>query len=161
MVVTHPNREKAAVRATRAGVIALLLVSAALVLIVSVGGGGAEEGLTLPVQYAFVVVYLLIAWLAVRWSRGSLPVASALAVLLAIFALVGGASWFEREHSYFGSATMNPSLLGVITFAIVPVQALLIVFALRGFTQGWNVEQERPASTGGAYSASAGNPHAA
>ncbi|HEY1688932.1 MAG TPA: hypothetical protein VGF95_08715 [Solirubrobacteraceae bacterium] len=145
-MITHPNRDKAVVRATRAAVIVLLLVSAAMVLIVSIGGAGAEEGLMLPVQYAFVVVYLLIAYMAIRWSRGSLPVASALAVLLAIFALVGGASWFDREHAYFSSGTLNPSLLGVITFAIVPVQALLIAFAMRGFSQGWNVELERPAS---------------
>ncbi|MHB1538726.1 MAG: hypothetical protein ACYCUM_13695 [Solirubrobacteraceae bacterium] len=148
MIVTHPNREKAVVRSTRAGVIALLLVSAALVLLISIAGSGAEEGLTLPVQYAFVIVYLLIVYLAFRWSRGSLPVASALAVLLAIFAAVGGPSWFEREHSYFGSATLNPSLLGVLTLAIIPVQVLLIVFAVRGFSQGWNVELERPAPAG-------------
>lgn len=145
-IITHPNRDKAVVRATRVVVIALLLVSAALVLIVSIGGGSAQEGLVLPIQYAFVVIYLLIAYMAMRWSRGSLPVASALAVLLAIFALVGGASWFDREHSYFSSGTLNPSLLGVVTFAIVPVQALLITFAMRGFSQGWNVELERPAS---------------
>jgi hypothetical protein len=141
MVIIHPNRDKPVVRATRAVVLLLLLLSAAMVLLVSVAGGKAEEGLTLPVQYAFVVVYLLMAYMAIRWSRGSLPIASALAVLLAIFALVGGASWFEREHSYFGSATVNPSLLGVITFA------LLIAFAMRGFSQGWNVEIERPATS--------------
>jgi hypothetical protein len=28
---------------------------------------------------------------------------------------------------------------------IVPVQILLIAFAMRGFGQGWNVELERPA----------------
>jgi hypothetical protein len=146
MTVTHPNRDKAAVRTTRAAVIALLLATIALVLIVSIGGGSAQEGLTLPVQYAFVFVDVVIVYMAIRWSRGSLPVASAIAVLLAIFALVGGSSWFEREHTYFHSSTLNPSLLGVLTFAIIPVQALLITFALRGFSQGWNVELERPAS---------------
>lgn len=147
-IVTHPNRDKSVVRATRAAVILLLLASVVLVLIVSIGGASAEEGLTLPVQYAFVVAYLMLAYAAVRWSRGSLPVASAVAVLLAIFALVGGSSWFDREHSYFGTGTLNPSLLGVLTFAIVPVQLLLIVFAMRGFSQGWNVELERPARRG-------------
>lgn len=148
-IVTHPNRDKAPVRATRAAVLVLLLTSVALVLIVSIAGGSAQEGLTLPIQYAFVLVYLLIAYLAIRWRRGTLPVVSALAVLLAIFALVGGSSWFAREHSYFGSATLNPSLLGVLTFAIVPVQALLVAFAMRGFQQGWNVEVERPAHHAG------------
>jgi hypothetical protein len=142
--ITHPNRDKAVVRATRATVIVLLLASVAMLLIVSIGGSEAMETTVLPIQYFFVLVYLLIAYLALRWRRGALPVGSALAVLLAIFALVGGSYWFERNHSYFAASTLNPSLLGVITFAIVPVQILLIVFAMRGFSQGWNVELERP-----------------
>ncbi len=142
--ITHPNREKAVVRGTRAIVIVLLLVSIAMLLIVSIGGSGAMETTVLPIQYLFIAVYLVIAYLALRWRRGALPVGSALAVLLAIFALVGGATWFERDHGYFAASTLNPSLLGVITFAIVPVQILLIVFAMRGFSQGWNVELERP-----------------
>jgi hypothetical protein len=142
--ITHPNREKAIVRGTRAAVIVLLLISVAMLLIVSIGGSGAMETTVLPIQYLFVAVYLLIAYLALRWRRGALAVGSALAVLLAIFALVGGATWFERDHGYFSASTLNPSLLGVITFAIVPVQILLIVFAMRGFSQGWNVELERP-----------------
>lgn len=143
--ITHPNRDKPVVRATRATVIVLLLVSVALVLIVSIGGQEALDTSVLPIQYFFVFVYLLIAYLAVRWRRGALPVASALAVLLAIFALVGGAYWFDRDYGYFASNTLNPSLLGVLTFTIIPVQILLIVFAMRGFSQGWNVELERPA----------------
>lgn len=145
MIVTHPNRDKAVVRATRVIVVALLLATVALVLLVSIGGSGAQEASVLPIQYGFVLVYLAIAFMAVRWRRGSLPVASSLAVLLAIFALVSGSSWFEREHSYFAAGNLNPSLIGVLTFAIVPVQALLIVFAMRGFSQGWNVELEKPA----------------
>ena len=31
----------------------------------------------------------------------------------------------------------------MITLLIVPVQILLVVFAMRGFKQGWNVEVER------------------
>ncbi len=143
-VVVHPNRGKPVVRGTRAAVVLLLLVSAALVLIVSVGGASAQGGLLAPIQYLFALVYLLIAYFASRWRRGVLPVASGLAVLLAIFALVGGESWFEREHSYFPPMTLNADLLGILTFAIIPVQILLIVFAMRGFNQGWNVEQERP-----------------
>lgn len=142
--ITHPNRDKAVVQATRGIVLLLLLLSVAMLLIVSVGGAGALETTVLPIQYAFVAAYLLIAYLVVRWRRGALPVGSALAVLLAVFALVGGAYWFERDHTYFAASTLNPSLLGVITFALVPVQILLIVFAMRGFSQGWNVELERP-----------------
>jgi hypothetical protein len=142
--ITHPNRDKPVVRATRATVVVLLLVSVVLLLIVSIGGQEGMEASVLPVQYFFILTYLLIAYLAVRWSRGSLPVGSALAVLLSIFALVGGTYWFDRNHGYFASNTLNPTLLGVLTFAIIPVQILLIVFAMRGFSQGWNVELERP-----------------
>ncbi len=146
MAVSHPNREKAVVRATRATVIALLLASVAMVLIVSIGGAEGSEAAALVVQYLFVICYLMLTAMAVRWRRGALPVAAALAVLLAIFALVGGSSWFEREHSYFAASTLAPSLLGIITFALIPVQALLVTFAMRGFSQGWNVEVEQPAS---------------
>ena len=31
-----------------------------------------------------------------------------------------------------------------MTFLVVPVQVLLIAFAMRGFQQAWNVEVERP-----------------
>lgn len=142
--ITHPNRDKAVVRATRATVVVLLAVSVALILIVSIGGQEAMDTSVLPIQYFFVLAYVLIAYLAVRWRRGALPVGSALAVLLGIFALVGGAYWFDRNHEYFASNTLNPTLLGVLTFAIIPVQILLIVFAMRGFSQGWNVELEKP-----------------
>ena len=38
---------------------------------------------------------------------------------------------------------------------MVPVQMLLIAFALRGFSQGWNVERERrdPSAAAEAYPA--------
>jgi hypothetical protein len=38
----------------------------------------------------------------------------------------------------------------VLTFLIIPVQLLLVAFAMRGFSQGWNVELERrdPAASG-------------
>jgi hypothetical protein len=31
----------------------------------------------------------------------------------------------------------------VLTLLIIPVQMLLVAFAMRGFQQGWNVEIER------------------
>lgn len=141
--ITHPNRDKAVVRTTRACVLALVLATVAMLLIVTIGGEAAMDASAMLIQYLFVAAYLLIAYLVVRWSRGALAVGSALAVLLAVFALVGGAYWFQRDHSYFSASTLNPTLLGTITFAILPVQILLIVFAMRGFQQGWNVELER------------------
>jgi hypothetical protein len=145
VVITHPNREKAEVQATRATVVLLLLVSAGLVLIITVAGWNVlEGGPEAFVQIAYVAIYLCFAFYVVRWNRGVLPVAAVLAVLLTIFALVAAPGWFDREH--FGYASPNlltAGLIGVLTLAIVPVQILLVTFTMRGFGQGWNVELER------------------
>ena len=140
--IEHPNRDKAASRATKAVVILLLLVSAALVTIVTVGGWDALEGAK-PVQIAYILIYLLIAFYVARWNRGVLPVAAALAIVLLIFAAVSAPSWFDRDRTGFADPALDSGLLGLITVLIVPVQALLIAFAMRGFSQEWNVEVER------------------
>jgi presenilin-like A22 family membrane protease len=141
-IITHPNRDKAVVQATRATVIILLLVSAALVLIVTIGGWGVLQGMV-PVQILYVIVYLTLAFYAARWNRGVLPVAAALAVLLAIFALVAGPGWFARDKTGFEQPSIDAGVLGLLTLLIAPVQILLVAFAMRGFQQGWNVELER------------------
>ncbi len=142
VIITHPNRDKPVVQATRATVILLLLVSAGLVLIVTVGGWKVLEGM-IPVQVAFIVVYLILAFYAGRWNRGVLPVSAVLAVLLLIFALVAGPSWFARDKLGFEHPAISAGLLGLLTLLIVPVQMLLVAFSMRGFQQGWNVELER------------------
>jgi hypothetical protein len=142
VIVTHPNRELPVVQATRATVVLLLLVTAALILIVTIGGWSVLQG-ALPVQIGYIIGYLLMAFYAARWSRGVLPISSALAVLLLIFALVAGPSWFSRDKAGFAQPALNAGLLGVLTLLIVPVQMLLIAFAMRGFKQDWNVEVER------------------
>ena len=142
MIITHPNRDKAVVQATRATVVLLLLASAALVLIVTVGGWTVLWGAK-PIQIGYVLVYLTLAFFAARWNRGVLPVAAVLAVLLLIFALVAGPGWFARDKTGFAQPSINAGLLGVLTLLIVPVQMLLIAFAMRGFRQGWNVEYEQ------------------
>lgn len=142
VVITHPNRSKPVVQATRTAVILLLLASAALVLIVMVGGWRSLEG-DIPVLIGYIAAYLAMAFFAGRWNRGVLPIASALALLLLIFAAVSAPAWFARDETGFAQPALNASLLGVITLAIVPVQILLIAFAMRGFSQGWNVELER------------------
>jgi len=142
VIITHPNRDKPVVQATRATVIFLLLASAGLVLIVTVGGWSLLWG-AVPIQIGYVAVYLTLAFYAGRWNRGVLPVASALAVLLAIFALVAGPSWFARDKTGFAQPAISSGLLGLLTLLIVPLQMLLVAFAMRGFNQGWNVELER------------------
>ncbi len=142
MIVTHPNRDKPVVQATRATVVVLLLVSAALVLIVTVGGWSVLEG-AIPIQLGYVAVYLTFAFYAARWNRGVLPISAVLGVLLMIFAAVAGPGWFDRNKTGFAQPTLNAGLLGLLTLLIVPVQILLVTFAMRGFSQGWNVELER------------------
>jgi FtsH-binding integral membrane protein len=143
VIIRHPNRDKPVVQATRATVIVLLLASALLVLIVTVAGAKVLEGSgPIVFQGAFIVIYLVLAFYAARWNRGVLPVAAALAVLLGTFALVAGPSWFNRDKAGFAQPTLGAGLLGLLTLLVIPVQILLIAFAMRGFSQGWNVEQE-------------------
>jgi presenilin-like A22 family membrane protease len=153
VIVTHPNRDKPVVQGTRAIVVLLLLASAGLILIITIGGWSVLEGAT-PIQIAFIVVYLVFAFYAARWKPGVLPVAAAFAVLLAIFALVAGPAWFNRDKAGFAQPSLNAGVLGTLTLLLVPLQMLLVAFAMRGFSQGWNVELERrqPAAGGDAYS---------
>jgi len=159
VIITHPNRHKPVVQATRATVVLLLLASAALVLIVTVGGWGVLESAK-PVDIGYVVVYLVLAFFAARWNRGVLPVSAVLAVLLLIFCLVAGPSWFSRDKSSFEQPDLDAGLLGLLTLLLVPVQILLIAFAMRGFNQGWNVEEERRAPGAGPYGGAAPPPGA-
>ena len=144
VVITHPNREGAAAKATRFVVILLLLVSVGLLAIITIGGWDALEGAQI-VQIAYPILYLLMAYYVARWNRGVLPVIAALAIILAIFAAVAGPAWFERDKNGFTSPALPEDMLGLLTLLLVPVQVLLIAFAMRGFTQAWNVEVEEPA----------------
>ena len=143
-VIEHPNREKASSKATKAIVVLLLLVTAGLMIIVSYGGWDTLAGAK-PVQLAYIVLYLGAAFFVARWNRGVLPVVSALAIILLIFAAVSAPEWFDRDKAGFNESTIDENILGLLTFIIVPVQVLLIAFAMRGFSQAWNVEVERPA----------------
>ena len=140
-VLVHPNRDKPESKATRAAVILLLITSAALIAIVTAGGWTELQGAQM-VAIGYVIVYLVIAFFVVRWNRGVLPVSAALAILFAVVAAVAGPAWFERDKTGFDQPTLEPSILGLLTMIIVPVQVLLIAFAMRGFQQEWNVEVE-------------------
>jgi hypothetical protein len=142
VIIEHPNRDKASSKATKAAVLLLLLATAALVAIVTIGGWDALEGAKL-LQIGYILLYLVIAFFVARWNRGVLPVAAALAIILLIFAAVAAPAWFARDKTGFTSPALNEDVLGFITFLIVPVQVFLIAFAMRGFQQAWNVEVER------------------
>jgi FtsH-binding integral membrane protein len=139
--IDHPNRRKAASKLTRA--IVVLLVSAALVAIVTVGGWDALQGAN-ALQVAYIVVYVLLAFFVLRWSRGALALAAALAIVLLIFAAVSAPAWFDRDNPGFAEPALDEGVLGLVTALIVPVQLLLIAFGMSGFRQAWNVEVEGP-----------------
>jgi protein-S-isoprenylcysteine O-methyltransferase Ste14 len=82
------------------------------------------------------------AFYVARWNRGILPVAAAAAVLFAVVAAVAGPAWFDRDKPGFADPTLDPSILGLLTLILVPVQLLLVAFAMRAFQQQWNVEVE-------------------
>ncbi|HEX4466225.1 MAG TPA: hypothetical protein VH025_03490 [Solirubrobacteraceae bacterium] len=159
VIITHPNRDKPVVQATRATVVLLLLASVALILIVTIGGWNVLEAAK-PVEIAYVLAYATLAFFAGRWNRGVLPVSSVLAVFLLIFALVGGPSWFTRDKSGFEAPHIDAGVLGLLTLLIAPVQILLIAFCMRGFTQGWNVEVERSDPSAGPTPPAAHDPYA-
>jgi hypothetical protein len=135
----HPNRDKPESKRTRAVVFFLLLVSAALIAIVTFGGWSKLQGAK-PVDIFYIAVYLLFAYYVYRWNRGVLPVTMALGVILIIFAAVAGPAWFARDKSGFKSPPVPEPILGLLTLALIPLSLLLILFSLRGFQQGWNIE---------------------
>jgi lysylphosphatidylglycerol synthetase-like protein (DUF2156 family) len=143
VVIHHPNREKSSSKATKSIVIFLLIVSAALVAIVTAGGWASLQGAQI-VSIAYVLVFLAMAYYVNKWNRGVLPLAAALAILLLVVAAIAGPAWFERDKEGFDNPGIPPGLLGLLTLLIVPVQILLIAFAMRGFSQQWNVEIEMP-----------------
>jgi cytoskeletal protein RodZ len=140
--IEHPNRKKASSKASRAVVILLLLVSAALVLIVTIGGWDALQGAKL-LQIVYVVIYLGMAYYVARWNRGVLPVAAALAIIMAIFAAIAAPQWFARDKPGLSSPALPENLLGLLTLVVVPVQLALVAVAMLGFNQNWHVEEER------------------
>jgi len=141
--IDHPNREKTASKATRAVVVVLLLVSALVMIVITIGAWDVLVGAK-GVQILYILLYLGIAYLVARWSRGVLPVAAALAIVLLIFAAVSVPGWFARDKPGFDDPALASDVVGILTALLIPLQLLLIGFAMRGFQQAWNVEVERP-----------------
>ena len=141
--IEHPNRRKAASKLTRVLVVVLLLVSAFLVAVITVGGWDVLQGAK-ALQIAYIAIYLVIAFFVMRWSRGVLPLAAALAIVLLIFAAVSAPAWFDRDKPGFADPALDEGILGLLTALLVPIQLLLISLAMSGFRQAWNVEVERP-----------------
>jgi len=153
----RPNREKAGSVTTKFVIVLLLLATAGLAALITIGGwsllkGGGGMGLVCAI---YAILYAFFAFLVARWSRGILPVAAALSMILAIFCAVGAESWFSRDKSGFDEALLPSALIGTLVIVLGLLQIVLIAFALYGFNQEWHVEEERPIGSGEDYGAGA------
>jgi hypothetical protein len=149
----RPNREKASSVTTKAVMVLLLLATAGICLLITIGGwsllqGGAAMG---AVCLVFVILYLVFAFRVAVWSRGVLPVAAALSILLLIFAAVGADSWYARDKSGFDTALLPDTLIGTLLILLIPLQIVVIAVAMIAFNQDWHVEEERPVGAGEDY----------
>ena len=143
----RPNRDKAGSVTTKFVIVLLLLATSVIAALVTIGGwsllkGGSGMGLVCAI---YAILYAFFAFLVARWSRGILPLAAALAVLLLIFAAVAAPGWYARDRPGFAETAIAAGVLGLLTALLVPLQVLLAAIALSGFRQRWNVEVERPA----------------
>lgn len=156
----HPNREKADVVATRYVIAALMLATAVLAALVTIVGfdliNGGSTIAILCLIYA--ALYALFAYRVLKWSRGTLPVAASLSMILAIFCAAGADSWFARDKSGFEEAMIPVPVIGLLVVLIVLLQLILIAAAFYGFSQDWHVEEERPIGSGEDYGAGAPQP---
>jgi hypothetical protein len=139
----RPNREKPESKSARALVVFLLLVTAGIAAVITIGGWERLEG-GKALAVCYILIYVLFAFLVSRWNRGALPVASALAIILAIFAGIAAPAWFSRAKDGLESPALPEELLGLLTLLLVPVQVILIAVAMVAFNQEWHVEEERP-----------------
>ena len=142
-VIVHPNRDKVESKATKAAITLLLVVSAALILVILLGGLEQLQGM-IVVAFLWAGLYLFIAWFVHRWNRGVLPVAASMAILLTVTAAVAAPAWFARDKSGFAETTLPASIIGLLALILIPVSIALLGFAMRGFQQKWNVEVEVP-----------------
>jgi len=153
----HPNREKAGVVTTKFVVAFLMLATAVIAAIVTIAGfsllsGGGAMGV---ICLIYAALYAFFAFLVTRWSRGILPVAASLSMILAIFCAVGADSWFARDKTGFDEALIPVPLIGLLVVIMLLLQIVLIAACFYGFSQDWHVEEERPIGSGENYGAGA------
>ncbi|HEY5710068.1 MAG TPA: hypothetical protein VIS51_11805 [Solirubrobacterales bacterium] len=153
----RPNREKAESVTTKFVLVFLLVATAVIAALVTIAGfslmtGGSGMG---TICLIFAVLYAFFAFLVFRWSRGILPVAAALSMILAIFCAVGADSWFARDKAGFEEALIPVPLIGLLVILLVILQLITIAISLYAFNQNWHVEEERPIGSGEDYGAGA------
>jgi hypothetical protein len=153
----RPNREKTESVTTRFVLVFLLAATAALAALIAITGfslmtGGGGMGV---ISLIYAALYAFFAFLVFRWSRGILPVAAALSMILAIFCAVGANSWFARDKAGFDEGLLPSPVIGTLVVILALLQLVLIAAALYGFNQNWHVEEERPIGYGEDYGAGA------
>ena len=153
----RPNREKAGSITTKFVIALLLLATAVLAALITIGGwsllkGGSGMGLVCAI---YAILYAFFAFLVTRWSRGILPLVAALSMILAIFCAVGADSWFARDKAGFDEGLLPSPVIGTLVVILALLQLILIAVALYGFNQNWHVEEERPIGYGEDYGAGA------
>ena len=139
--IRHPNREKPASQVTKAFVALVLVASAVLVAIITFGGWSALQGAQI-VAIMYIIIYLVMAYYVMKWTRGMLPLTAALAVGLAVFAAIAAPAWFARDAPNYADPALPPALLGTLAVLTAIVQVILIIAAMIGFQQKWNIEVE-------------------
>jgi hypothetical protein len=154
----RPNREKPETVTTKFVIAFLLGATAAIAALITITGfsllaGGGSMGI---VCIVYAALYAFFAYLVgVRWSRGILPVAAALSMILAIFCAVGADSWFARDKAGFDEALLPSAVIGLLVVILFLLQIVIVAAALYGFNQDWHVEEERPIGSGEDYGAGA------
>src|SRR4051812_50105056 len=88
-VIYHPNRDKATSKATKSIVVLLLLVSAGLSALITIGGWKNLQGAKI-VAVIFIIIFLGMAYYVKRWQRGVLPPAPGPPLILGGFAALPG-----------------------------------------------------------------------
>lgn len=139
-VTTYPNRGKASSQLMRLVVAVVLGISIALMAYIAVKGWDLLDGAKglIPVFIAIYVVFIL---RLLAWSRGVLPLAAAFAIITAIFGGTAVQAWYQRDQTGYRDAALSGDL-GFVTILFIASQALLIVVAIIGFSQNWQIEVE-------------------
>jgi uncharacterized BrkB/YihY/UPF0761 family membrane protein len=141
-----PQPDEGLVEGHQGGRLLLILVSVVLMLVVTIGGALGEAGGSQAAPDRLHRRLPRPGLLHRALGARGLALVAALAILLGIFAAIAGPGWIARDKPGFESPALDEPILGLVTFLIVPVQLLLIAFAMRGFQQAWNVEDEVPES---------------
>lgn len=143
VIITHPNRETREAQATRTLEIALLILSAVLLVIITIGSWGAQAG-GIGLQLLFGVLFAYFAKLVINWRSGVLPIAAGTAIVAGIFAAVAAGGWFERTGNGYESPALPEALIGTLIVGFALLQLALAVVSMRAFQQQWQVELEVP-----------------